>query len=56
MHGDDELCRIEGTALLGICQIPYPTKDLVRQSCALKDLFRNIACTGTAELLGIMFK
>lgn len=43
MHGDDELGRIQGTTLLGVCEIPYPAEDFIGQPCAFEDLFSCLA-------------
>ena len=44
VHGDNEFRRIQSAALFRVCQVPYPPKDLVRQSGALEYCLGRVAC------------
>ena len=43
MHGNDELCRIEGATLLGIGKTPDTAEGLIWQSRAFKYLLSRLA-------------
>lgn len=45
MHGDNEFCRVQLSALFRICKIPYAAQDLIGQSCTLEYLLRRLTWT-----------